>query len=200
MSPTVTTSISNAIVLSTLTHEGHLSKVDFQHQCIDVKTCVNVLTKLLTPEVEYGFHRPANVCQCCFCLGRVCYNFRPSSPNSSLSHWCDQCHYHKRSGCTSLKYHETSPNILPASHKWVIAHSVDVPALVFPPWYLAHVLQSRRSGEHMSQGIGKECLPSSPPPVLPVVKDGKATIYNSYKLTSSRFIGVVVPSCLVIEH
>ena len=45
--------------------------------------------------------------------------------------------------------------------------------------------------------IGEECIPSRPPPVLPVV-DGEVVVkYNSYGLTSSRSMGVVVPSCEV---
>ena len=42
--------------------------------------------------------------------------------------------------------------------------------------------------------IGRECIPSRPPPVLPVVISGDVVKYNSYGLTSSRSMGAVVPS------
>ncbi|KAI7846838.1 hypothetical protein BDC45DRAFT_576550 [Circinella umbellata] len=104
------TLITDAMAQSTLTHEGRISVEDFERCCVQRFTYVHVLASTLTPEIDYGLFCPRNVCQACFCCGRVCYNFRPHSADNS-GVWCDQCRVHKRPGCSKVNYEKVICNL-----------------------------------------------------------------------------------------
>ncbi|KAG2216303.1 hypothetical protein INT45_012481 [Circinella minor] len=201
------TTISDAVSMTTLTHNGSLSIGDFERRCIRLYTCIKIRSNKLTPEIDYQERRPHNVCQRCFCLNRVCYNFRLVivDGESMDGNWCDQCRLNKRSGCSNLTYHESGSGQVPMSHAWLLTRSTDVPALVFPAWYLSKVLRSRRSGTPMVKvcslnelQIGRKISPNHVPPVLPVFQNGKIANYGTFGSTASGSrntrVGIIVPS------
>ncbi|KAI7853249.1 hypothetical protein BDC45DRAFT_570413 [Circinella umbellata] len=126
------TTISDAVSATTLTHNGSLTINDFERRCVGLNTCIRIRSNKLTPEVDYQGRRPYNVCQRCFCLNRVCYNFRPVVVDGKLmdGNWCDQCRLNKRSGCSNLTYHDSGsgqvPILMPGC--WLVQ-------LMFQSWY-----------------------------------------------------------------
>lgn len=201
------TTISDAVSATTLTHNGSLTINDFERRCVGLNTCIRIRSNKLTPEVDYQDRRPYNVCQRCFCLNRVCYNFRPVvvDGKSMDGNWCDQCRLNKRSGCSNLTYHESGSGQIPMFHAWLLSRSTDVPALVFPAWYLSEVLRSRRSGTPMVKvcsldelRIGKEISPNHVPPVFPVFQNGQIVNYGTFGSTASGSrntrVGIIAPS------
>ncbi|KAG2225735.1 hypothetical protein INT45_011403 [Circinella minor] len=180
------TTNSGVVSMTTLTHNGSLSINDFEHRHVRLKTCVKICSNKLTPEIDYQGHRPRNVCQRCFCLNRVCYNFRPVivDGKNMIDNWCDPCHLNKRSGCSNLTYHESGSGQVPMSHAWLLAYSSDVPVLVFPAWYLLKVLRSRRSGILMTKVYSLDEL--------------RIINYSTFGSTTSRSgntrVGIIAPS------
>ncbi|KAI7847027.1 hypothetical protein BDC45DRAFT_542282 [Circinella umbellata] len=201
------TTISDAVSATTLTHNGSLTINDFERRCVVLNTCIRIRSNKLTPEVDYQDRRPYSVCQRCFCLNRVCYNFRPVvvDGKSMDGNWCDQCRLNKCSGCSNLTYHESGSGQIPIFHAWLLTRSTDVPALVFPAWYLSEVLRSRRSGTPMVKvcsldelRIGKEISPNHVPPVFPVFQNGQIVNYGTFGYTASGSrntrVGIIAPS------
>ncbi|KAG2214178.1 hypothetical protein INT45_000314 [Circinella minor] len=197
------TLISDAITRSTLTHEWGISVADFERRCVDLGTCVRVPANTLAPEIDYGFFRPSNVCQSCFCRGRICYNFRPRSLNNRSSEgvWCDQCRVHKRPGCSRVTYHEATKGQIPLAHLWLLERSHVVAEIQIPEWYLVLVLESRQNKKPMIRvcnlnelRIGLEIEPNQFPPVLPTFRNGNITNYGTFKSSTSSPTGVVVSS------
>ena len=201
------TMISDAVSTTTLTHNGSLTITDFERHCVGLNTCIKIRSNKLTPEVDYQDRCPCNVCQRCFCLNRVCYNFRPVIVDGKTmdGNWCDQCRLNKRSGCSNLSYHESGSGQVPMSHTWLLARSSDVPVLVFPSWYLVKVLRSRRSGTPMAKvcsldelRIGRKISPNHIPPILPVFMRGEIVNYGTFRPTASGSgstrVGILAPS------
>ena len=185
------TLISDAMTQSTLTHEGGISVEEFERRCVQRYTCVRVLASTLTPEIDYGLFRPSNVCQACFCRGRVCYNFRPRSADNS-GVWCDQCRVHKRPGCSKVNYEKVSKGQVPLAHLWLLKRSHIVSELEIPEWYLVRVLDSRENKKPMARvcnlnelRIGVEVESNHIPPVLPSFRYGKITNYGTFGSSSA---------------
>ncbi|KAI7860246.1 hypothetical protein BDC45DRAFT_583565 [Circinella umbellata] len=187
------TTISDAISMTTLTHNGSLSISDFEHRRIHLYTYIKIRSNKLTPEIDYQERHPCN----------VCYSFRPVivDGESMNGNWCDQCHLNKRSGCSNLTYHESGSGQVPMSHPWLLARSTDVPVLVF----LVKVLRSRRSGKPMFKvcsldelRIGRKIVPNHVPPVIPVFMRGEIVNHGTFGPTASGSrstrVDIIAPS------
>ncbi|KAG2206418.1 hypothetical protein INT45_012674 [Circinella minor] len=114
---------------------------------------------ILYPEVWYGLVCPINVCQRCFVLGRLCFNFtaRVAGGNRSTGHRCDQCRMGHIAGCSTNDY--TTKRGIPRVHQWVINHSSVNTEMFYPSiWYYRRVIQARRTGEGTGRGYSDYAL------------------------------------------
>ncbi|KAG2222406.1 hypothetical protein INT45_006928 [Circinella minor] len=129
------------------TYDGYLENAaDFDARCAGKTTAVPSIV-VLYPEVCYGLVRPINVCQRCFVLGRLCFNFsaREAGSNRSTGHRCDQCRLGHIAGCSTNDY--ATKRGIARSHQWVINNS-SVTTHMFSPsvWYHSRVMPARRTG------------------------------------------------------
>ncbi|KAI8136483.1 hypothetical protein BJV82DRAFT_584497 [Fennellomyces sp. T-0311] len=142
-----------APITSTITHGPGLPAVQFRRECVG-RTCVTVPVANMAIEVEYGINRPSNVCQCCYCLGQVCFNFSPRNDNGEPSHPCDQCRLNKSPGCATLRYHEATQGAISNANRVRVQRVLaGVAPIQYPQWCLDLVLESRASGLPPAQVI-----------------------------------------------
>ncbi|KAG2214875.1 hypothetical protein INT45_009104 [Circinella minor] len=157
------------------TYNSYLENaVDFDVHCAHETTAVPSII-VLYPEVWYGLVRPINVCQCCFVLGRLCFNFtaRVAGGNQSTRHCCDQCGMGHIAGCSTNDYATKRVNT----------------EMLYPSvWYYCHIIQARRTSEQMGRVctiVGAELeqndLNFVDPPVLPRYRNGVIIDFGTYQ-------------------
>ena len=184
------------------TYDGYLENAaDFDARCARETTAVPSIV-VLYPEVSYGLVRPINVCQRCFVLGRLCFNFsaREAGGNRSTGHRCDQCRMGHIAGCSTNDY--ATKRGVPRAHQWVITHSSVNTEMFYPSvGYYRRVMQARRTGEQMGRVCtvaGAELQDNNDnfvdPPVLPRYRNGIIVDFGSYQ----NLVGVL-PATVPLE-
>ena len=147
--------ISN--ITSLVTHHGGVPRETFRSVCLGV-TCVSGGMPALTREFDYGNVRPSNVCERCFCLGRLCFNFGPQGVFEQ-PHPCDQCRLDRASGCSSQEYHTKPPTMLNKTNRQILQRSrLGETPVEIPTWYIWHVLELRSFGLVMDDVLSLDDL------------------------------------------
>ena len=172
---TTTALIFNAL-RSVLTADN-ISDLEFA-RCRVGLTCLN---RSWRPEIAYGGEYPSNVCQRCFVLGRLCFNFSAAGASGCVGGPCDQCYLDGRGGCSDLDYYLLDTT--PTEHKVALARARSGPSLAASPIIFSHILECRRVGTPLTAvwtlhqlRVGDDFVPRATPDRLPVVIDVDASM------------------------